>query len=143
MESKGQLKNKCKPSDLHFPSVALRLKWGELQIIDWLEIDTHSQEYSFLKELGVREVPDLQKLIARIDYEHHIGSKQKEDYKLPNSLVFFAEKFQVHYSKLWKNAKIKIPFLPSSVPDVERSNEVIVTTPETVFKGLFYNFLLL
>ncbi|CAF4742908.1 unnamed protein product, partial [Rotaria magnacalcarata] len=80
-------------------------------------------------ELGVKEVPELHKLIARIDFEHQAGSKQKVDYKLPNSLVFFAEKFQVHYSKLWKNAKIKTPFLPSSAPDMNHSTEVILTTP--------------
>ncbi|CAF3429660.1 unnamed protein product [Rotaria socialis] len=136
LESNGQTKTKYKPCDLHFPSVAIRLKWNELPIIDWLDIDSHSQEYSFLKELGVKEVPELHKLIARIDFEHQAGSKQIVDYKLPNSLVFFAEKFQVHYSKLWKNAKIRTPFLPSSVPDVNHSTEVILTTPETAFKEL-------
>ncbi|CAF2792873.1 unnamed protein product [Rotaria sp. Silwood2] len=129
-----EIKHKYKPSELHFPSVAKRLKWNELLIIDWIDIDPHSQEYSFLKELGVREVPDLHKLINRIDEEHQNGSKIKTDYQLPKSLVFFAEHFQEHYSKLWKKSKIKKPFLPSSIPDVNHSTEVVLITPETVFK---------
>ncbi|CAF1073633.1 unnamed protein product [Rotaria sordida] len=134
LESNSETKRKHKPCDLHFPSVANRLQWNQLPIIDWLDINPRSQDYSFLKELGVREVPDLHKLIARIDQEHYHGSKTKVEYKLPNALVFFAENFQQYYSKVWKNANIKIPFLPSSSPDVNQSTEVILTTPEVVFK---------
>ena len=76
-------------------------------------IDSRLREYSFLKELGVKEVPDLNKLINKIDEEHQNGSKNKNNYKLPNPLIFFAENFQQHYSKLWKNSNIQIPFLPS------------------------------
>ena len=137
LESNGQIKRKYIPHELHFASIANRLQWKTLPIIDWIDIDTRSQEYSFLKELGVKEVPDLHKLISRIDEEHNNGTKTKVDYKLPKSLVFFAEYFQEHYSKLWKNVNIKIPFLPSSLPDENRSTEVILTTPDIVFKGLF------
>ncbi|CAF4854390.1 unnamed protein product [Rotaria sp. Silwood1] len=136
LESNDEIKHKYKPCELHFPSVAKRLKWNELLIIDWIDIDSHSQEYSFLKELGVREVPDLDKLMIRIDQEHSNGSKLKTDYQLPKSLVFFAEHFQEHYSKLWKKSNIKKSFLPSSNPDINHSIEVILTTPETVFKEL-------
>ncbi|CAF1040266.1 unnamed protein product [Rotaria sordida] len=136
LESNDEIKRKYKPSELHFPSVAKRLKWNELLIIDWIDINPHSQEYSFLKELGVREVPDLHELIIRIDQEHQNGSKIKTDYQLPKALEFFAEHFQEHYSKLWKKSNIKKPFLPSSIPNVNQSTEVILTTPETVFKEL-------
>jgi len=136
LESNGEIKHKYKPSDLHFPSVANRLQWNQLTIIDWLDINPRSQEYSFLKELGVKEVPDLHRLISRIDYEHNHGSKSKEDYKLPNALCFFAENFQQYYSKGWKNANIKIPFLPSSSSDANPSTEVILSTPDIVYKGL-------
>jgi hypothetical protein len=137
LESNGGIQRKCIPSELHFPSVANRLEWKTLPIIDWPDIDPRSGEYSFLKELGVKEVPDLHKLISRIDQEHNDGPKTRVDYKLPKALVFFAESFQEHYSKLWKNANIAIAFLPSSSPDINRSTEVILTKPEIVFKGLF------
>ncbi|CAF4300671.1 unnamed protein product [Rotaria sp. Silwood2] len=134
LESNGGTKHKYKPCDLHFPSVADRLQWNQLLIIDWLDINPRSQEYAFLKELGVREVPDLHKLISRIDQEHNYGTKIKEEYKLPNALIFFAENFQQYYSKVWKNANIKIPFLPSILPDINQSTEVTLTTPDIVFK---------
>ncbi|CAF4923582.1 unnamed protein product, partial [Rotaria sp. Silwood1] len=130
----NEIKRKYKPCDLHFPSVANRLQWNQLPIIDWLDINPRSQEYSFLKELGVREVPDLHKLISRIDQEHNQGSKLRAEYKLPHALIFFAENFQQYYSK-WTNANIKILFLPSSSPfDLNQSTEVILTTPDSVFK---------
>jgi hypothetical protein len=131
-------KHKYKPCELHFPWIANELEWNDLLILDWFDIDQHSQEYSFLKELGVKEVPDLNKLIQRIDEEHRNKSKLVNEYKLPNALTFFAQHFQQHYSKLWKNLNIKIPFLPSTSPLVSRSTEVILTTPEFVFKGLFF-----
>ncbi|CAF4754947.1 unnamed protein product, partial [Rotaria sp. Silwood2] len=93
LESNDELKRKYKPTELHFPSVAKRLNWNELLIIDWMDINPHSQEYSFLKELDVREVPDVHNLIIRIDVEHNNGSKLKTDYQLPKSLVFFCRTF--------------------------------------------------
>ncbi len=120
--------------------MANRLEWNELPIIDWFDIDQYSQEYSFLKELGVKEAPELNKLINRIDQEHQNGSKSINNYKLPNALTFFAEHFQQHYSKLWKNSNIKIPFLPSLSPHINKSTEVILTIPEIVYKGLFILF---
>ncbi|CAF3497440.1 unnamed protein product [Adineta steineri] len=134
LESNGEIKRKYMPNELHFPSVANRLQWNNLPIIDWFDIEPRSQEYLFLKELGVKEVPDLNKLISRIDQEHSNNKKTKVDYKLPQSLTFFAENFQEYYSKSWKNSNIKMPFLPSSLPDKNRSTEVILTTPEHVFK---------
>ncbi|CAF5093161.1 unnamed protein product, partial [Rotaria socialis] len=66
---------KYAPQDLHFPSVAIQLQWTTLPIIDWHDIDARSSEYAFLKEIGVREVPDLQKLIDRIIEEHNEQKK--------------------------------------------------------------------
>ncbi|CAF4112088.1 unnamed protein product [Rotaria sp. Silwood2] len=134
LNSNDEMKRKYKPSDLHFPSVAINLQWNELLIIDWIDIDPHSQEYSFFKELGVREVPDLHELINRIDQEHQNGSKRKSNYQLPKALVFFAENFQEHYSKEWKKSKIEKPYLPSSTFHVNHSKKVILTTPELVFQ---------
>ncbi|CAF1384942.1 unnamed protein product, partial [Rotaria sordida] len=101
-------------------------------IIDWHDIDLHSREYVFLKEIGVREVPDLRKLIDRIIEEHNEQKKElNNEYKLPIALKFLAENFQQHYSKLWKTTKIKRPFLPSILP----SKTIILSSPEQVFKG--------
>jgi len=123
------------PQDLHFPSVAIQLQWSTLPIIDWHDIDLRSREYAFLKEIGVREVPDLQLLIDRIIEEHNEQKKKSnKEYKLPIALGFLAENFQQYYSKLWKTAKIKRPFLPSYSP----TNSIILSLPEEVFKGLIY-----
>ena len=100
LEFNGEIKRKYKPSDLHFPSVAQRLQWNQLLIIDWMDINPLSQEYSLLKELGVREVPDLHELIFRIVREHYRGPIKKADYVLPHALIFFAENFLQHYLKL-------------------------------------------
>ena len=119
---------KYAPQDLHFPSVATRLHWSTLPIIDWPDIDSHSREYAFLKDIGVREVPDLGQLIDRIGEEHQ---KQGKEYSLPLALRFFAENYQQFYSKLWKTAKIKRPFLPSSSP----TKNLVLSLPDEVFKG--------
>lgn len=131
---------KYAPQDLHFPSLAIQLQWSTLPILDWRDIDPRSREYAFLKEIGVREVPDLQKLIDRIIEEHN-DQKRKSitEYKLPIALKFLAENFQQHYSKLWKTAKIKQPFLPSYSP----LKPLTLSLPEEVFKGLFSLFIYL
>ncbi|CAF4077045.1 unnamed protein product, partial [Rotaria sordida] len=122
---------KYAPQDLHFPFVAIQLQWSTLPIIDWHDIDLHSREYVFLKEIGVREVPDLRKLIDRIIEEHNDQKKElNNEYKLPIALKFLAENFQQHYSKLWKTTKIKRPFLPSILP----SKTIILSSSEQVFK---------
>ena len=138
MEYNGEIKRKSKPSDLHFPSVAQRLQWNQLPILDWMDIRPHSPEYSLLKELGVREVPDLHELIFRVVDEHYRQSKSKVEYQLPHALVFFAEYFRAYYLKEWKNAQIKTAFLPASPPEMTNnpsSTEVVLATPESVFKG--------
>ncbi|CAF4610977.1 unnamed protein product, partial [Rotaria sp. Silwood2] len=122
---------KYAPQNLHFPSVAIQLQWSTLPIIDWHDIDPRSSEYAFLKEIGVREVPDLQKLIDRIIEEHNEQKKKSNnEYKLPIALGFLAENFQQYYSKLWKAARIKRPFLPS----ISLSKTIILSLPEEVFK---------
>ncbi|CAF5120389.1 unnamed protein product, partial [Rotaria sp. Silwood1] len=122
---------KYAPQDLHFPSVAIQLQWSTLPIIDWYDIDPRSHEYTFLKEIGVREVPDLQKLIDRIIEEHNEQKKKSiQEYKIPIGLKFLAENFQQYYSKLWKTAKIKRAFLPSFSP----SKTIILSIPDEVFK---------
>jgi len=127
------------PQDLHFPFVAEKLNWPELLILDWHGIAQHSPEYAFLKELGVREVPDLKNLINRIVYEHNKKQRQssqpKTKYKLSISLQFFAENFQKHYSTLWKTSNIQQPFLPSRLPTKKSDNDIILSVPEKVFIG--------
>lgn len=139
LESYGEIKGRYKPNDLHFPSVAKCLQWNQLLILDWMEINPFSSEYSLLKELGVREVPDLHQLIARIVDEHEQGVKTRADYQLPHALVFFAEHFREYYSKSWGNARIKTAFLPSSLPEtIDQSTDVILSNTESVFKGKFH-----
>ena len=136
LESSIDLRKNYKPTDVHFPSVAQRLDWKELIILDWFDIDSHSSEYAFLKEIGVREVPDLHKLISRIVEEHQQQNKTVYDYQIPKSLKFFIEMFQQHYSKIWKSEQIKIPFLPSISFETGEPSDVQLRTIETVFKGL-------
>jgi len=135
LESDNSKKQKYKPCELHFPSVGKRLEWNSLLILDWTDIEFNSREYLFLKELGVKEVPDLKLLILRINHEYENQSKLINQFKLPKSLSFFAEHFQEHYSKLWKHFNNDIPFLPSLLPDSE-SKEVILTKPQSVFKEI-------
>ena len=123
---------KYAPQDLHFPSVAIRLQWMTLPIIDWHDIDPRSREYAFLKEIGVREVPDLHLLFDRIVEEHTEQLRiNVDEYKIPRALEFLAENFQQYYSKLWKAAKIKRAFLPSYSP----AGTIVLSLPEEVFKG--------
>ena len=129
---KNDSTRKYAPQDLHFPSVAIRLQWFTLPILDWHDIDPHSREFAFLKEIGVREVPLLQLLFERIVEEHAEQHRTlANEYKLPRALEFLAENFQQYYSKLWKTAKIKRPFLPSNSPQ----GTIVLSAPEEVFKG--------
>ncbi|UJR19550.1 hypothetical protein I4U23_022680 [Adineta vaga] len=133
-EYNGEIKRKYKGNELHFPSVAKQLQWKELLIIDWIDINPLSEEYLFLKELGVKEVVDLQELIVRIAQEHDRKSTVQSEYKLPRSLIYFAENFRKYYSKFWETYQVETSFLPSSPPEVDQSTEVILTTPQSVFK---------
>ncbi|CAF4240435.1 unnamed protein product, partial [Adineta steineri] len=132
----GENKRDYKANELHFPSVAKELQWKDLSIIDWIDINPFSQEYIFLKELGVKEAPDLHDLFLHITQEHNQTSKIKSEYQLPPSLIYFAENFRKHYFKIWENNKIiQIPFLSSSSPPhINQSTEVILTIPQLVFK---------
>ncbi|CAF1439050.1 unnamed protein product [Adineta steineri] len=134
LEYYGEIKRKYKGNELHFPSVARELQWKELLIIDWIDINPISDEYFFLKELGVKEAPDLQDLLFRIAQEHYRGSRIKSDYKLPHSLIYFAENFRKYYLKAWQNNQIRTSFLPSSPPEINQSSEIILATPQSVFK---------
>lgn len=127
-------KRKYRPNELHFPSIAQRLQWNNLLILDWSDkLEEHSREYSFLKELGVKQVPDLHQLMQRIHFEYENSSKNKDNYQLAKSFLFFVEYFQSHYSKCWNNYPKELPFLPSSFA---QSSDVILTTPNHVFQEL-------
>lgn len=135
LELTGKIKRKYRPNELHFPMVAKTLEWNQLPIIDWIDITPYSPEYTLLKELGVREAPDLYELIYRIVHEHYRGCRTKSEYQLPRALIFFAENFRQHYSKSWANARIKTAFLPSLSPETHQSNEIILSAPDLVFRG--------
>ena len=122
---------KYAPEQLHFRWLAEKLQWKNLPILDWTDLERNSREYTFLKTLGVRDVPDVNQLIDRIVDEYHQQSNLAE---IPLSLHFFAEHFQQDYSKVWKTLKIKRPFLPSQLPDRTR----ILSLPDEVFKGKFH-----
>ena len=137
LKGHGHIKRKYKPTELHFPSVALSLEWDHLLIIDWMSIDRFSPEYSFLRELGVREAPDLNELISRIAQEHFRTSRKKSDYQLPRALLFLAENFRKHYWEQWKKIRIRTAFLPSSSPESQQAEDVLLTTPDMVVKGQY------
>ena len=148
MELKKESEKKYLPSELHFPWVALDLQWLDLPVIDWPDLNRRSLEWNFLKELGVREVPLLERLIDRIETEHRKQEKTPlKDYQIPLALRFFAEHFSEHYSKQWKSNPLKKPFLPSLIPQLrpnqtgdeeqQQQQQVTLLTPPNVFKGLF------
>ena len=122
---------KYKPNQLHFPSVGQNLDWDELIVLDWEQIDPKSTEFLFLKQLGVKQVPNLNDLIHRIQYEYEMNSKAIENYQLSKSFLFFVQNFREFYSKTWTNSSIEIPFLPSVSP---QSDQVILSLPQFVFK---------
>ncbi|CAF4020170.1 unnamed protein product [Rotaria sordida] len=132
LESTKKTVQKYVPQKLHFPFVAAQLNWSDLLIIDWQDIDPHSSAYVFLKELGVREVPELQSLINRIIQEHN-SMKSRTDYEIPLSLEFLAKNFQIHYSTLWHTSNIQQPFLPSYLSKENIETNVILSAPDKVF----------
>ena len=138
------------PHELYFPSVANELGWPSLCIIEYPDIEPDSSEYSFLKELGVREVPDLELLLDDIVEEHNkkTSKERKEaNYELPSTFCFLIKHFISHYRKSW-NEKLKhIEFIPSfylrniindNNNNIDyRKNRVILSQPNQVFIGLF------
>ncbi|CAF1656449.1 unnamed protein product, partial [Adineta ricciae] len=130
-ESNNEMKRKYVPCELYFPSVGNRLQWKTLPILEYSpDLVYRSTEYLFLKELGVREEPDLTELLSHIQQEYR---QLTNDFHLTNSLKFFIENFQLSYSKIWTNTKITIAFLPSISP-LQQSSKVFLSTPENVFK---------
>ena len=128
------------PRDLYFPSVAIQLGWPTLPIIDWPNIHPSSPEYAFLKEIGVREVPTLHKLVERIIKEHSAGKQKSstgERYKIPLGLIFFAEKFERHYYDERRTITDRgYSFLPSNVPGKTSADDVILLAPNEVFRSV-------
>jgi len=134
------------PRDLHFPTLENELDWPTLIILDWPNIDPHSPEYLFLKELGVREVPELYKLINRIVEEHQQSSMIVKDYELPTALSFLASNFHKHYIKLWNVEQSQEAFLPcyysTKMMDTNANaneSKVFLSAPNNVFTGLFFH----
>lgn len=131
------------PQELHFPSVAAELDWPTLLILDWPDdIEPNSQEYIFLKELGVRETPELDKLIDRIVTEHQQTSTIIKEYELPIALSFLANNFRKHYITLWNMERNHQAFLPcyystkilDQNSDMSKS-KVRLLAPNKVFTG--------
>jgi hypothetical protein len=149
LNSKTAKNGKYLPEDLHFPSVGIELEWLTLLIIDWPDIDPCSDEYAFLKEIGVRQVPDLHKLIDRIVEEHNDEQRRQPnttpaEYKIPVALRFLVTNFLQHYSRFRDKYKIENPFLPSYYSAKlfdkngnKKNTEIVLLTPDNVFKGLF------
>ncbi|CAF3536801.1 unnamed protein product [Rotaria socialis] len=144
LEGTEETKQLYIPSELHFPSVAATLGWCTLPIIDWLDINPQSSEYAFLKEIGVQEMPDLQKVLERITQEH-TEKQQKQtsnaQYEISLTLKFFAEKFKQYYLKSWKkDSHGEYPFLPSYSPgktiDECNKNNVILCAAKHVFTAV-------
>ncbi|CAF1416514.1 unnamed protein product, partial [Didymodactylos carnosus] len=137
-----ETKRKYIPKELYFPSVAIELQWFTLPIVDWLDINPCSPEYNFLKEMGVQEIPNLQKLIERIIQEHDEQRKKQntnEEYKIPLALHFFVDKFQRYYYCVWKTGSFKQHrFFPSNPlgKTINQTNprDVILLSANEVFK---------
>jgi hypothetical protein len=136
------------PRDLHFPSLENELDWPALLILDWPDIDPHSPEHRFLKELGVREVPELDKLMDRIVEEHQQASMIVKDYEVSTAMSFLVNNFHKHYIKLWNDGKSQQEFLPcyystKMLDPTMNTNEcaVFLSAPNNVFTGLFIHSL--
>ncbi|CAF1261991.1 unnamed protein product [Rotaria magnacalcarata] len=137
-----ETKRKYIPTELHFPSAAIVLQWTTLPIIDWLDIDSRSLEYTLLKEIGVQEVPNLQNLIERIIQEHRDEIQKQNtngEYKIPLTLNFLVEKFSGYYYNSWKTGSFEqYQFLPSlplgKTINESNANDVILSATAKVFK---------
>lgn len=131
------------PHELHFPFVATELNWSSLPILDWPDIKSRSPEYAFLKEIGVREVPDISKLLDRIVQKHNNqDNKKRNNYKIPSELRYFAQRFQENYSNKLSISQLDRPFLPSiwpekmAKPDSQKINsDVVLLSPSKTFTG--------
>lgn len=118
------------PHQLHFPSVAQQLHWPSLLIIDWMDIARYSPEYIFLKEIGVREVPELTLLLDRITEKY----QSTKEFYVCHELKFFSEHFQSDYSTLKDLKKCQRPFLPSLWP-FSHGQQFELLSPQQTFTG--------
>lgn len=101
-------------------------------IIDWIDIDRYSAEYAFLKEIGVRQVPELTILLERI-IRHY---QSIDAFYVSQELKFFAENFQTEYNNLTDLKKCERAFLPSIWPSKNNSGFFLMPPSET-FTGFF------
>ena len=118
------------PHELHFPAVAEQLQWPSLLIIDWIDIERYSPEYVFLKELGVRQAPELTALLDRIVAQYH----STHEFHICRELRFFAEHFQMEYSSAADLKKCQRRFLPSTWPFGD-DGQVVLMSPNQTFTG--------
>ncbi|CAF0772876.1 unnamed protein product [Adineta steineri] len=71
------------PSELHFPSIAHKLRSNTLRIIVWDHTPIEGSDFHFLRELGVRETPVLDDLIDMIvqDHENNMKRHKQAEYE--------------------------------------------------------------
>lgn len=132
-----------RPRELHFPSVGDELDWPALPILDWADLEASAPEYTFLKELGVREVPELNSLLTYIIKTHPTSSVPVRKYHVSDGLTYLATHFHQHYFKFWNAESNKRAFLPcyDSTKMFERDYDdanlpVLLASPDSVFAGL-------
>ena len=109
-------------------------------------MDLSSSEYSFLKELGVREVPELHKLIDHIIATHPPSPITVEEYEPSDALTYLVTHFHQHYLKWWNAENSQQAFLPcyrstkALRPNSETNGSaVFLAEPSGVFAGLFFH----
>jgi hypothetical protein len=125
------------------------MNWSSLLILAWSDLDANSPEYAFLKEIGVREIPDISILIDRIIEEHNDNERQQPnrtviEYKLPSSLTFLVSNFHQHYKKQCNFTTFETAFLPCyylttvfNQKSDKNDIKVELVAPSEAFTGLF------
>ena len=119
-----------------------------MPIVDYLDIQLDSSAYNFLKDVGVREIPDLELLIDRIVEEHRekTSEERNEDkYQVPKAFCFLIKHFVQHYRNSWNEKFKHAPIIPSCYPTklvndqsrTDKTNNVILSQTNEVFLGLF------
>ena len=117
-----------------------------MYIVDYPDIELDSPEYKFLKDVGVREVPDLEVIINCIVIEHNQKISEENEYELPAAFCFLIKYFILHYRKSWNDKFKQTRLIPSYyktniINDNNRNhkaNGFTLSEPNQVFIGLFF-----
>jgi hypothetical protein len=109
-------------------------------------MDFSPSEHILLKELGIREVPELNELIAQIIEKHPSSPTIVEQYPVSDALTYMVTRFHQHYRKWWSVTNSQQAFLPCyrwrrifEHNDSTSGSTVFLAAPNSVFTGSFFH----